>query len=268
MTQAGPVHHQLAQSSRAAQHWLIEWWRLAHLGALILVLVLTPSSYARDNRGLLARHIYLNTAPILLWFTVLCALVTVVLTRIVVITALSYGLSQYALQLVIRVLVLELIPLTAALFVALRCTIPDGAELTAMQASGELDEQRARGIDPVRREVLPRVVAGIFSGFTLAALSCVVALLVAYVAVYGFNLSSTAVYTRLFGQVFSPAVTLIFALKTFFYCLAVSLIPMASALYGMGGASSVRTSAEMRGLVRMFSVILLIEILSLVGNYY
>jgi phospholipid/cholesterol/gamma-HCH transport system permease protein len=268
MTPGSPLQHQLADTRRAAQHWLIEWWRLIHLGALILVLVLTPSSYARDNRGILARHIYLNTAPILLWFTVLCALVTVVITRIVVVTALSYGLSQYALQLVIRVLVLELIPLTAALFVALRCTIPDGAELTAMQASGELDEQRARGIDPVRREVLPRVVAGIFSGFTLAALSCVVALVVAYIAVYGFNLAGIAGYTRLFGQVFTPAVTLIFALKTFFFCLAVSLIPMASALYGMGGASSVRTSAEIRGLVRMFSVILLIEILSLVGNYY
>ena len=265
---AGSVHHQLAETGRSAQHWLIEWWRLAHLGALILVLVLSPSSYRRDNRGVLARHIYTNTAPILLWFTVICALVTVVLTRIVVVTALSYGLSQYALQLVIRVLVLELIPLTAALFVALRCTIPDGGELTAMQSSGELDAQRARGVDPVRREVLPRVVAGIFSGFTLAALSCVVALVVAYVAVYGFNLAGTAAYTRLFGQVFSPPVTLIFALKTFFFCLAVSLIPMASALYGMGGASSVRTSAEMRGLVRMFSVILLIEILSLVGNYY
>ena len=268
MTPASHLHNQLADTRRAAQHWLIEWWRLLHLGALIFALVLSPSSYTRDNRGILARHIYLNTAPILLWFTVLCALVTVVLTRIVVVTALSYGLSQYALQVVIRVLVLELIPLTAALFVALRCTIPDGAELTAMQASGELDEQRARGIDPVRREVLPRVVAGIFSGFTLAALSCVVALLVAYVAVYGFNLAGTAGYTRLFGQVFSPAVTLIFVLKTFFFCLAVSLIPMASALYGMGGASSVRTSAEIRGLVRMFSVILLIEILSLVGNYY
>ena len=257
----------LTQTGRAAQRWVIEWWRLVHLGALILVLTLSPSSYSRESRLVLSRHIYLNTAPILLGFTVLCALVTVVLTRIVLVTALSYGLSQYALQVVIRVLVLELIPLTAALFVALRCTIPDGAELTAMQASGELDEMRRQGIEPVRREVLPRVVAGMVSGITLAALSSVVALVVAYVAVYGFTVSGIAAYTRLFGQVFSPAVTLIFVLKTLFFCLAVSLIPMASALYGTRGAS-VRTSAEMRGLVRMFAVILLIEVASLVGNYY
>ncbi|MBC7548818.1 MAG: ABC transporter permease [Polaromonas sp.] len=253
---------------QSAQHWLVEWWRLVHLGAMILVLTLSPSSYNRASRLVLMRHIYLNTAPLMLSFTLLCALVTVVITRIVLVTALSYGLSQYALQVVIRVLVLELIPLTAALFVALRCTIPDGAELTAMQLGGHLDALRARGIEPVRREVLPRVVAGLFSGFTLAALSCVVALIVAYLAVYGFNVSGLAVYTRLFGQVFSPAVTTIFLLKTFFYCLAVSLIPMASALYGMGDAGGVRTSAEMRGLVRMFAVLLVVEVISLVGNYY
>ncbi|MDP3797719.1 MAG: ABC transporter permease [Polaromonas sp.] len=267
MTSMGSWQSRLTQIGHAAQQWVIEWWRLIYLGALLLVLTLSPSSYSRESRLVLSRHIYLNTAPILLWFTVLCALVTVVLTRIVVVTALSYGLSQYALQVVIRVLVLELIPLTAALFVALRCTIPDGAELTAMQASGQLDEMRRQGGDPVRREVLPRVVAGMFSGITLAALSSVVALVVAYVAVYGFNVSGLAAYTRLFGQVFSPAVTLIFVLKTLFFCLAVALIPMASALYGMRDAS-VRTSAEMRGLVRMFAVILLIEVTSLVGNYY
>ena len=267
MISTGTWHSLLTRTGQAAQQWFIEWWQLVHLGAVILVLTLSPSSYSRESRAVLGQHIYINTAPILLGFSLLCALVTVVITRIVLVTALSYGLSQYALQVVIRVLVLELIPLTAALFVALRCTIPDGAELTAMQASGELDEMRRQGVEPMRREVLPRVVAGMFSGITLAALSCVVALMVAYVAVYGFAVSGLAGYTRLFGQVFSPAVTLIFVLKTVFFCLAVSLIPMASALYGMRDAS-VRTSAEMRGLVRMFAVILLIEVASLVGNYY
>lgn len=270
MTPEAPWHDRMTQSGRALQLWLAEWWRMVNLGAVILVLVLSPSSYSAANRPVLGRHIYMNTAPILLGFSVLCALVTVVITRIVMVTALSYGLSQYALQVVIRVLVLELIPLTAALFVAMRCTIPDGAELTAMQASGELDELRAHGLDPVRQEVLPRVVAGMFSGIMLAALSCVVALVVAYVAVFGFAAAGLNGYTRLFGQVFNSAVTLIFVLKTVLFSLAVSLIPMASALYGVPGTSvaTVRTSAEIRGLVRMFAVILLIEVASLVGNYY
>jgi phospholipid/cholesterol/gamma-HCH transport system permease protein len=70
--------------------------------------------------------------------------------------------------------------------------------------------------------------------------------------------------------VFSPAVSLILVLKTVLFSLAVSLIPMASALYGLRGlyGASVRTSADMHALVRMFSVLLLIEVASLVGNYY
>ena len=257
----------LARSNRNAKHWLAQWWRLVHLGAVLLLLALSPSSYKRVDRLVLVRHLYDNTAPILSGFTVLCALISLVLTRIVMTTALSYGLSQYALQVVIRVLVLELIPLTAALFVALRCTIPDGAELAELQARGDLNKLRRQGINPIHREVLPRVMAGIFSTITLAVLSCVVALVVAYVAIYGFNLAGFAAYTRLFGQVFSPAVTTIFVLKTLLFSLAVSLIPMASALYG-SAVNNTRTSAEMRGLVRMFAVILLIEVLSLVGNYY
>ena len=270
MTPTGARHSRVTNSGDAAGQWLLEWWRIAYLGAVLTVLVLSPSSYSRAGRATLSRHVYVNTAPILIGFSLLCALVTVVLTRIVVVTAQSYGLSQYALQVVIRVLVLELIPLGAALFVALRCTIPDGVELAVLQADGRLDALRQRGIDPVSAEVLPRVVAGMFAGVTLAALSSVVALCIAYVAVYGFTLSGLAGYTRLFGQVFSPPVTLIFVLKTLLFSLAVSLIPMASALHSPSARENagVRTSAEMRSLVRMFVVMLLVEVASLVGNYY
>ncbi len=243
--------------------WLAGWWRVLYLGAQIMVLAISPSSYGPAKRLLLARHVVLATAPILLWFTLLCALATLVITRIVVVTALSYGLSQYALQLIIRVLVLELIPLGAALFVALRSTIASSAELAEMRLRGELEALA----DPLRQEAMPRVVAGMFASITLAALSCVVALVLAYLAVYGFTLSALPAYTRLFGQVFNPAVTLIFVLKTLFFSLAVALMPIVSALYDEAPAG-MRHGAELRALARMFVVILLIEMVSLVGNYY
>jgi phospholipid/cholesterol/gamma-HCH transport system permease protein len=250
---------------RTVQRWALAWWRIVYLGAVVLVLVLSPSSYGRGLRGPLARHVVLNTAPILLGFTALAALVSLVLTRIVVVTALSYGLSRYALEMVVRVLVLELIPLTAALFVALRCTIPNGVQLVRLRDAGRLGALRRSGTDPLRAQVLPRVVAGVYASFTLAALSCVVALAMAYLGVYGFSLAGLPAYTRMFGQVFSPSITLVFVLKTLFSSLAVALIPMASALHAPreGPAGS-----ELGGLARMFAVLLLIEIASLMGNYY
>jgi phospholipid/cholesterol/gamma-HCH transport system permease protein len=257
----------LADLGRAALRWFVSWWRVILFGAQILALALSPSSYRRENRSAMARHLYLDTAPILLWFTVLSSLISLVVIRIVVVTALSYGLTKYALEMVVRVLVLELIPLTTAVFVALRCTLPNGAEIAAMRARGEFDALKQRGVDPMLSEVLPRAVAGVFSVLMLTAVSCVVTLVLAYLSVYGFTTGGFAGYTHTVGRIFNPAVTMIFVLKTLFFALAVALMPIASVLYEPPRMRT-RTSAELQGLVRMFLLILLIEGASLVGNYY
>ena len=181
-------------------------------------------------------------------------------------------------------------PDLAALAASLACALAnnhpfvDGSKRTAhvayrvflalndaeLQASGAIDRMRAQGREPIRTEVLPRVVAGLLAGITLAALSSVVALIVAYCVGYGFTVSGLPAYTRMFGQVFTPAVCLILVVKTVLFSMAVSLIPMASALYGLRGlyGQNVRTSTELHSLVRMFALVLLIEAASLVGNYY
>jgi phospholipid/cholesterol/gamma-HCH transport system permease protein len=257
----------VSHAGSAPLRWLAGWWRILFFGASLLVLAGSPSSYGRETRQALLRHIYVDTAPILLWFTTLSALLTLIITRIVVVTAISYGLSRFALEMVIRVLVLELIPLTAALFVALRCTIPNGAALAEMRRSGYFEQLQRAGQDPILTAVLPRALAGIYATVTLAALSCVVALVIAYFGVYGFSVAGITSYTHVFGRVFSPAVSLIFLLKTAFFSLAVSVIPMASGLYDIEGDGS-RESAALQGLVRMFAVLLVLEIVSLAGNYY
>lgn len=267
MTPIDSLQGALGAAGRAGVRWSTSWWHVVYVGALILVLALSPSSYRRDDRLALAHHIWLGTAPLLPWFTLLSALVSLVLIRIVVVTAASYGLAQYAIQMVARVLVLELIPLTAALFVALRATVPSGAELTRMHTRGAFASMLERGIDPLRHELMPRVVAGIFAVALLAALSCVLAMVLAYLSVYGFTLSALPGFTRTVGQVFNPAVALILVLKTLFFSLAVSLIPVAAFLRGAHiGRSS--ASVELDSLVRMSGLILLIEVASLVGNYY
>jgi phospholipid/cholesterol/gamma-HCH transport system permease protein len=230
-------------------------------------MALSPSTYRRENRANLASHVYRGTAPLLPWFTVLVAMASLVVIRIVVVTAASYGLSQYALEMVVRVLVLELSPLSAALFVAVRCTLPAGVELVAMRGRGDFEALRARGVDPLETEVVPRVLSGIFAVVTLAAVSGVISLVLAYLVVHGLTHTAFDAYTRKVGQVFNPAVTLIFGLKTVFFSLAVSLIPMVSSLQEPG-ADGAQALPELRGLVRMFLLILLIEVVSLMGNYY
>ncbi len=267
MTQPSTWYRQIGHTSMAPLRWAAAWARITFFGAVMVVRALSPESYGPETRANLARHVYLDTAPILGWFTVLIALFTLIITRIVVITSASYGLSQYALEMVIRVLVIELIPLTAALFVALRTTIPSGAALVEMRRIGHFRNLRRRGLDPIAVEVLPRLLAGIFSCITLAALSCVVAGILAYFAVYGPTIAGLDAYTHMVGRVYEPMYTFIFALKTLFFAVAVSVIPMASGLNNIEDDGS-RESAALQGLVRMFGVLLGLEALSLVGNYF
>jgi phospholipid/cholesterol/gamma-HCH transport system permease protein len=262
-----PAPGTLAELAGALRHGLAGWWSIVRLATLLLALALTPSSYTLENWRTLARHVVEDSAPVLLWFSVLTTLISLVVIRIVLVTALSYGLTQYALEMVVRVLVLELIPLTATLFAALRCTIPNAGELAALRAQGQWDESIRLGVDPLRSEVLPRVASGIFCALLLAAVSCVVTLLVAYLLVYGPVTSGFAAYTRTVGHVFNPALSLVFGLKIMLMGIAVALVPVAAVL-DQAPQRRKRASAELQGLVRMFLMILLIEAASLVGNYY
>jgi phospholipid/cholesterol/gamma-HCH transport system permease protein len=267
MTHLSTWYRTVSRTSLAPVRWAAAWARITFFGSVMVVRALSPRSYGPQTRYNLARHMYVDTAPILPGFTLMIALFTLIITRIVIATSSRYGLSQYALEMVVRVLVVELIPLTAALFVALRCTIPSGAALVEMRRVGHFRTLRRKRLDPIAVEVLPRLMAGIFCCITLAALSCVVAGIVAYIAVYGLSMAGLDDYTHATGRVFNPLFTFIFALKTLFFAIAVSVIPMASGLNNIEDDGS-RESAALQGLVRMFGVLMGLEALSLVGNYF
>jgi phospholipid/cholesterol/gamma-HCH transport system permease protein len=244
--------------------WLLGWWFALFVGAQLAVLAFSPSSYRRGSvaRGLLQVHEAAGRS--LLGFTLLMALFNLVVIHILVVTANAYGLAAFALDAVVRVLVLELIPLAAPLYVAVNYSIPAGSELRRARQGGAFARLTAQGLDPLSREVLPRVLGGLSAVVLLAAVSCVISLLLAYFSIYGFTWAAVAPYSHAVGQIFGPTVTLIFCLKTILFALTAILLPLVHGL----GADATRTHFEVRGLVQMLALMLLIEILSLVGNYY
>jgi phospholipid/cholesterol/gamma-HCH transport system permease protein len=118
-------------------------------------------------------------------------------------------------------------------------------------------------------EAMPRALAGMFAVLTLAVVSCG-GLHWCWPTWWCTDRTHQAFdsYTRKVGQVFNPAVTLIFVLKTLFFSLAVSLIPTVSGMNREPASSRRADLPEVQGLMRMFLLILLIEVASLVGNYY
>ena len=247
--------------------YLHGWWTTLHLGAVAAVMVLSPSTYGQARRRATARHIYSSTWQVLPWFTLLTAVVALVVIRIVVVTAASYGLSRYALEMVVRVLVLELIPLSAALFVALRASMRFDSSRFGMTAGGA--RPAGASVDQLRRlriDLAPLVISHAFAVLSLAmATSCTV-LVLAYLNLYGLSPWGLPDYTRTVGRVFDPVVTLGFLLKTVLFGMAVAVIPIA-AMLDLQRHPRRQMSSVQPGAVRLLFVLLLIEAASLALKY-
>lgn len=247
---------------RILTHWAADWWHTIHFGALAFATALSPSAYDRASREAAARQICLIAWRVLPGFAIISALFSIVLIRIVVVTAESYGLSQFALETVVHVLVVELIPLAAALFVALRSGVQINAELSAMLLRGDFVALRKAGVDPLRLVLMPRIIGSALAVITLAAVSGITALLLTYLGVYGLSPWALAAYTHNVGEIFDPQLTWGLGLKTLLFALAVAVIPVAAGIH-----ERMATSEALRGLVRLFLVLIAIEGASLAVKF-
>lgn len=251
----------------AFARYLRSWWYMVHLGAVAVVMALSPSTYHRANRLAASRYIYASTWQVLPWFTLASALVGLVIIRIVLVTAKSYGLSHYALEMVVRVLVLELIPLSAAMFVALRAGMAFDASALGLARAG-LSPQAAsdEALHRVRRDLVPQLIANAVAVLSLAMVTSTIMLVLAYLNVYGLSPWGVADYTRTVGRVFEPVVTAGFVLKTVLFGLAVALIPTAAILELQRYPRRVVSTVQ-PGALRLLFVLLVIEAASLALKY-
>jgi len=265
-TRSTRVYAVLRRPGRALRVWLRGWWQLVWTGALLLALALSPASYRAALRPAIAQQLVAAAAQTLAWFTLLALLLSVVLTHIVIVTAESYGLTRFAIEMVVRVLVLELIPLAAALAVALRYSLPTAAELVALRRQAGWDAATLRDPQRLRSLLLPRLLGSLCAVPLLAAVSCVLALAVAYLSLHGATLWAMDGFTRIVGQVFDPVTVLVFGFKTLAFSLVVAVVPLASAVHDAPPGAS-RTRAGLRALSRLFVLLLLVEVVSLAAQY-
>jgi len=246
--------------------WAASWMRVLRFGGAAIVAALSPSVYNPATRAVVAKQIYFTAWQMIPGFVLFVAVLSAVLVRIVDTTAREFGLSQFASEVIMRVLVLEIIPLIAALFVSLRSGAAINTEVALMSLRNEIEALARVGVDPMRFEFVPRLVGCVVSVVSLTVLSCTIALVVTYLGVYGFFLWGVSDFTRSVGNVFSAQITIGLGLKCLFFGLAVGVIPMGEAL---GGSREVHTTpvTVLRGMMRLFFVLVLIEVTSLAFKY-
>jgi phospholipid/cholesterol/gamma-HCH transport system permease protein len=247
--------------------WFGAWLRAARFAFILAAAAMSRNSYSPHTRALALKQIYFTAWQVLAGYVLFATLLSLVVIRITIGAAVGYGLGQYALELIFRVLVLEILPLGTALFVALRSGSAVTTEVALMRITGRLDAMQAEGIDPLQREFVPRVAAAAISIVSLTVLSCAAALVLSYVVTYGFTPWGFDEYTWTVALVFGPASLAGFALKCIAFGVAVAIIPISAGIDAIRGDFNSAPVAVMGGMVRLVLTLGLLEVLALAVKY-
>lgn len=207
----------------------------------------------RPQRRCFLSEYYAAVAPSLALFLVAASLLSLVIIQIVVSSARSYDLDQYSVQLLLRTLVLELIPMLSALWVVVRYCLPRAMALAGSSA--------------LALEAVPVVLAGGLAALFYTFLSAVLVLVYSYLVLHGLTPWAFSGFTHQLGKVLSADIVLIFGMKTLFFCFAGPWISVLSALRAAAIAEAPRDISFLI-LTRIFLAFLVVEVLALAGVYF
>ena len=262
------LHTWLNLRGRGFSDWLSAWGRVFGFVMTALVGVLSPSTYNKATRVVVQKQIYFTAWQILPGFAFFAALFSILIIEIVGSTARKYGLYEQGLELLIRILVLEILPLMTALFIALRTGAAINTEVALMKIQNELDAMQRIGIDPLRLELLPRVVGGTVSVLALTAVNIVIALWLTQLLIIDFHpwTLTTGDFTRMIGKVLDLPALIVLWSKTLAFGFAVTVIPISEGLNTPQKLFHAPISV-LRGMVRLFFSLMVIEAAALTIVY-
>lgn len=256
----------MEHEARDAVGWFVAWFRAARFAFSVVAAVLSPKLYTPRARAATTRQIYFTAWQVLPGFALFAAALGVVVVEITLSVARQFGLEQYALELIFRALVLELMPLLTALFVALRSGSAISTEIALMRVHGDFHDLETSGIEPFERDFVPRVAAAAVSVFALTTLACLFVLALSYLVLYGFSPWGFDPYTRTVARVFTPLALGALVVKCIAFGAVVAVIPISAGLEATRDRNSVPV-AVMGGMVRLFFALGLIEIVALALKY-
>lgn len=237
----------------------------AFLGRALLLL-LDSATWNRATFDVVIKQVYFTAVQILHVFLGYALVISWLIISIILSTAREFGLTEFATEMTIRVLVLELLPFLTALFIALRSGSAINTEVALMQVNNELDALAHCKVPPMQFEFLPRLIGGVVSVVALASLAGLLALLLAYLSIYGLTMAGFEAFTRTVAKIFDFRIVAGLAVKCALFGLAVTLIPVTAGLETPKKLFMVPVSV-LRGMMRVFFAIVAIEVMSLALKY-
>jgi phospholipid/cholesterol/gamma-HCH transport system permease protein len=248
----------------------IGWWKASY-GVLsflaeVLSTVSRPATWNRATLETIIKQIYFTAVQILHVYLIYVLGISWVIINITLSTARDVGLFDTATEMIIRVLLLELLPFLTALLIALRSGSAINTEVALMKVNNELDALSHCKVEPMQFEFLPRIAGGVASVIGLTVLGSILTLILAYLSIYGLSVTGVSAFSTTIASVFSINILLGLAVKCAFFGLAVTTLPMAAGLETPKKLFMVPVSV-LRGMMRVFLALVLIEVVSLALKY-
>jgi len=246
--------------------WFVVGYGIFAFLTQAVLLLLHRSTWNRATYDVVIKQVYFTAIQILPVFLGYVWVISWLLISIILSTARDFGLTEFASEMTIRVLVLELLPFITALFIALRSGSAMNTEVALMRVNNELDALAHCKVPPMQLEFLPRLIGGVVSVIALACLAGLLALLLAYLSMYGLTPAGLELFTRTIAKIFDFRIVAGLLVKCALFGLAVTLIPITAGLETPKKLFMVPVSV-LRGMMRVFFVIVVIEVVSLALKY-
>jgi phospholipid/cholesterol/gamma-HCH transport system permease protein len=249
-----------------SSQWASNVYNILAFWAEVLGALLSPTTWNRATFNTIVKQVYFTAVQTLYVYLPFTFIISWVLITITLTTARSLGLFDLATNMVVRVLPLELLPFLTALFVALRSGSAINTEVALMKVNNELDALDHCQVPPLEFEFLPRVIGGILSVVGLSLMSGVFSLLIAYFLVYGTTTAGMGYFSTTISNVFSYTIMLGLVAKCALFGLVVTSVPISAGLETPKKMFMVPVSV-LKGMMRVFFALVLIEVISLALKY-
>ncbi|MEW6133519.1 MAG: ABC transporter permease [Pseudomonadota bacterium] len=248
----------------------VGWWNTAYGVTVFFIDVLStvarPATWNRATLDTIVKQVYFTAVQIVHIYLIYVLAISWVIITITLSTARNVGLFDAAAEMIIRVLLLELLPFLTALLIALRSGSAINTEVALMKVNNELEALSHCRVEPMQFEFLPRIAGGVISVIGLTVLGSVLTLLLAYLAIYGLSVSGLQPFSNTIASVFDFRVLLGLLAKCVLFGLALTTLPMSAGLETPKKLFMVPVSV-LRGMMRVFLALVLIEVLSLALKY-
>ena len=228
----------------------------------VVLRMIDPKTYNSATRTVLINQIYFTAVQTLPLFLVGSVVFGSLLIGVVFKMIMDLGLAHYLGKILVGLLVIELAPLMTALLIALRSASAINAEIAVMKVNREMRTLEAFNIQVIDYLFIPRIVNGIVSVALLSSLFSIVVVISGLLFANMIFGMSAAVYAGTLLESANSGDLILSVIKAATFGFFITLIPIRSGFAATDELTSVPITV-LRGMVKVFIAILVIEVLSL-----